>query len=138
MSTPIRKTPKTLKDRGLPDNSFFSLQLKDNSSHSEKDTSWAEISERREVNYFGSKKIVHVCSQSIKKIVVSHENIETSIDVPNECEVYQSVRAETIFTNNSEKETRILGRIIGIVKDGEVIEERFINGLEKKVEGLKK
>ncbi len=134
----ILKTHKSLKDRGLPNNSFFSLQFTDKSSCSEHDTSWIGMSERREVDYFGSKKIVHVCSHNVKKISVSHEEMNISINVPTGCEVYQSVRAETVFLHNGQKEYRIVGRIIGLVKDGEVIEEQFINGLQREVTGLKK
>lgn len=84
------------------------------------------------------KKVVHVCKHSVKKISVTHEGLSTFIDVPHGCEVYQSIRAETVFLPTGEKVDQILGRIIGIVKDGEVIEEHFINGLNKKIEGLKK
>lgn len=134
----IHKTGNSLARRGLPESSYFKVVFKDGSERTEQDMNWSFISERKTVSYFGGKKTVHLSVFPVRRIEVFHEGLHTAIDVPKDCNAYQAVRGETIVVPNVQRNDRVLGRIIGIVKDGEVIEERFLNALSNKVEGIRK
>ena len=47
---------KTLEERGLPSNSFFTLHLHDGTIVDEHTTNWSDISDGILVSYFGDKK----------------------------------------------------------------------------------
>lgn len=133
----IQKTDKTLEERGLPEDSFFEVVFADGSWTSERYVNWSSISEEIRVEYFGGTKTVFVCKLPVKRIEVHHEGLVASLDVSEGCQVFQAVRSESIITDGK-KENRILGRVIGLVKDGEVIEEQFINEIMNEVLGTRK
>lgn len=118
-------------------NSYFKIELKDGSFRDERDCSWSSISEHRIVNCFGNKKGVMVCKLPVKKIEVFHEDLHDGILVPENCEVYQAIRSESIITPNYGRNDRIVGRYIGILENGKVIEERFLNALENSIQGMR-
>lgn len=120
------------------EHSNFEVNFHDSSSVNEKTHSWEDFSEQKTVKYFGGEKQVKVSKHEVSKITISHNGISATLDIPKGCEVYQAIRSETIFFPNGQKKDTILGRCVGIVKDGEVIEERFVNALERQVFGLKK
>lgn len=122
----------------MKDDSFFTLHFKDDSSVCETETNWSEMGETKVCGYFGGEKRVCVCKHPVKEIHVKHGNLEHTLEVPDGCEVYQANRSETTFLQNGEKKMRTVGRVIGLVKDGEVIEEYFLNGIEGVVHGMKK
>lgn len=134
----IEKTIQTLQERGIPENSFFSVIFEDGSEVTEKDTNWSTFSEKKEVDYFSNKKVVKVSKYPVKLLKCFHEGIEASIEVPKDCQAYQAIRSETLIIQGAERKNRIIGRVIGIVKGDEVIEELFLNGIQFKVEGFKK
>lgn len=138
ISKKIQRTNKTLEERGIPSDSFFSLVFEDGSEISERETTWGFLCEKKEVDYLGGRKIVNFSKFPVKEIRCSFEGLEAKIEVPNGCQVYQSIRSETLIIPNSQRKDRIIGRIIGIIKDGEVIEEQFLNGLQFKIEGFRK
>ena len=115
----------------------WEIILKDNSTISEEETRWIDISELKEVTYFGKKKSVYVCKFLVKKIKCYLDDFEAEIEVPDNCFVYQANRGETIIASNEERKSRILGKLLGIIKNGEVVEEKYINLVENKVEGFK-
>lgn len=133
----IHKEHKTLEERGLPHDSFWHVVFVDGSERDEKDTSWAAISDRVEVEYLGGQKTVHLLKFPVKHISVSHGDLKAEIEVPEGVQVYQAIRGETML-NGQGKNSQVLGRIIGLVKDGSVIEERFINVMEGRVMGMRK
>lgn len=98
---------------------------------------WSEISERTEVNYFGNKKIVHLAKGKVKSLRIFHDGLSQELKVPEGCRVFQATRSETVFLPNDQVQNRIIGKIMGIVKDGVVIEEVFIDGQQHKVLGIK-
>ena len=133
----IARTGKTLEERGLPADSFFEVWFRDGSHATEIEIAWSSISEERRVRYFEGTKTVFVSTRPVARIRMRHGDLVADCDVPEGCEAYQSVRSETILMNGK-TEHRVVGRSIGIVKDGEVIEEQFLNGVEGGVFGTKK
>lgn len=117
--------------------SFFSVHFRDGTEKNEASSRWADFSEMKIVDYFGKKKQVFLSKIPIDKIYVRHKNLEIDLKVPEDCEVYQAIRAEIIFQQDGKKFERILGRCVGLVKNGAVIEERFINVLQNEVNGLR-
>lgn len=128
----------SLEERGLPPESYWIADFEDGSQRNEKDTSWSQISDKETVEYFGGKKLVNLCRFPIRCISVTHAGMNAFIDVPDGARAYQSIRAETTLMPAGKRVNHILGRSIGIVKDGEVIEEKFINELSNEVTGLRK
>ena len=118
--------------------SFFTLHFADNSSVCEKEANWSDCSEQKVCEYFGGTKTVNVCTHAVKEIHVKHGDLEHILEVPDGCEVYQANRSETVFRQNGEKVDRHVGKVVGLVKDGSVIEEYFLNGIENQIFGLKK
>lgn len=137
-SEKITKQQKSLEERGIPNHSYFILTFQDDSVISEMDCNWSDISSTKIVSYFGGKKTVAICDHSVKSIILKHEEMEHNLEIPEGCEVYQAIRAETNFLNNGQKKERINGRVLGIVCEGEVIEEYFLNGVEGRIMGMKK
>lgn len=130
---------KSLEERGIPADSFFQVFFTDGSSISEKNANWSAMSEdMRAVNYFGNKKSVRVLKFPASKISMHHEDLYAEIEIPEGCQVFQAIRAETMFLPNGTSKPRTIGRVIGLVRDGEVIEEQFLNGLQHEVLGVRK
>lgn len=132
----IKKTDKTLEERGLPGDSFFEVVFADGSWASERDVNWSSISAEMRVGYFGGTKTVYVCTLPVVRIEVSHGGMVAALDVPPGCQVYQAVRSETVIMGGK-RENRVVGRVIGIVRDGEVVEEQFANEVENEVLGTR-
>lgn len=102
-----------------------------------KNCEWGDISDEKRVKYQEGFKTVYICSIPIIKIKIKEGELETEIEVPEGYEVYQAMRGQaTILGENNEK--KFLGRVAGLVKDGEVVEERFINIPENVIQGWQK
>ncbi len=133
----LKKCHNSLEDRGLMKGSFFEATFKDKTNCHEKDYSWYEMSTEKKVKYQGMTKTVFICNHKISHIRVTHEGKQVELDVPDDCEVYQAMRSETSFSSAGRKD-RTLGRVVGLIRDDEVIEEYFINGLQRCVLGFRK
>lgn len=133
----IKKTDDFLASRGLSDDSYFEIEFEDGSSVREHEVNWSDISEQVRVEYFGNKKTVMLCTFPVKKITLNHGELQESVEIPEGCRGYQAVRGVTAVQTNGSGSSEVAGRIVGIVKDGVVIEERFLNGLEGRVFGTK-
>jgi hypothetical protein len=138
MNTTIERTKQTMEERGLPANSRFEVTLADGARISEENTNWSTISDRETVGYFGSKKVVHSCKFPVKRIEAWHDGLYASINVPDGARAYQSIRSDTLIVPNVKRSSTVIGRLIGVVQGGEVIEEHFLNGLQYEVQGMKK
>lgn len=132
--------PKVIRESGnLHESSYFEVVFADGSMVNEKDTNWSDISEEKIVKIIDSQKIAKVCKFPVKKILVRHNDLFTEIDVPEGCEVYQAFKSESRFMNTGESlGNALLGRVVGLIKDGEVIEENYIDIAGNNVIGFKK
>ncbi len=133
----IKKESKTLIERGISSDSYFYAKFTDGSERKEHDTNWSDFSEKKEVEFMGRKKIVYVSKHSVKELTIKHGNLETTIEVDTGEEVYQSIVSSSFLRNDSIVEHKILGRKVGKIKDGKVIEERFIDGRTGEIIGMK-
>lgn len=115
----------------------FEIHLHNGKKHDSTNHTWSEHSERIEVEAFGSKKIVHLSKHDVKKICVFHDGKTEELEVPKGARVYQATRSEAVFLPDGTAQHRIIGKLMGIVKDGKVIEEIYIDGLQGQVFGLR-
>jgi hypothetical protein len=129
---------KTLEERGIPKDSYFNATFHDGSIADERLHNWSSFSEKKVVNYLGNKKSVVVSKEKIKHIKICHGNQSTELDIPDGCEVYQAIRAQTFFISGGKSKNTVMGRVVGLIKNGEVIEERVLNGVEGIIQGWKK
>ena len=129
---------KTLRERGIPDDSYFKLTYPDGTTVDEYEANWSDLSEKKVVGYFDNTKMVSVSQKPVSKIEMFHEGLHSEITVPMGGEVYQAIRSTTMFYGNGKRTDRVIGRIMGVVQDGEVVEEHMLNGMTGQVEGLKK
>lgn len=137
-SDTISKTAETLEGRGIPSDSFFEVTFKDGSTISEKEANWSSFSTKKTVDYFGRNFVFYVSNHPVKSIRVVLNDLEARIDdVPDGAEVYQFMRSLRTVAKDTDK-TALIGRGIGLIKDGAVIEERFINAYEHKIQGMRK
>jgi hypothetical protein len=134
----IQKETRSLKERGLHENSFFHVTFDDGSEVKEHDTNWRDFSELRRVKYQGGEKSVVVSKHKIKNIKIQHGQKNVSLDITDGSEVYQAIRSESLFVRSKSNQNRIVGRCVGTIRNGEVEQEIFINGLQDVVLGFKK
>lgn len=137
ISNQILKTEQSLEDRGLPADSYFEVTFSDGSVLTEKNSNWSSFSTKKAFDYFGNSRDLYVSNYSIKKIRIFLAGMSTVIDAPNDCYVYQFIRSDRLLARDIDSST-IVGRGIGLVKDGSVVEERFISALENRVMGMRK
>lgn len=120
---------------GLPDSCYFVAILENGDVIHERDTAWSSISKYKTVKYFGMKKEVLASKLPIRHLEIHHEGLEVLMDIPPGCQVYCAFRSQMSLTATHKK---LLGRCVGIIRNGEVIEERFLNGSEQQVLGMRK
>ena len=123
----IRKTKQTIMTRGLPEDSFFAVEFDDGSVRSEHDTNWSDMSELTTVVLNGKPKQVMLCKHPIKKATVVSKIGKSHTVFPDSNNlVYQAVRVRDTFKGGKLVRKEIIGRVIGVVKDGVVLEEKLI------------
>lgn len=123
----------------LHDTSYFEVDFNDGSTISEKDVNWSDISEEATVATRGGAKVVMQSKLPVSKFRLFHNSLSTEIDIPEDCKVYQAFKSEALFMSTGEKMSdRIIGRVVGVIKDGEIIEERYLDALGNQVIGYKK
>lgn len=137
ISQTIKRISDSLTTRGLAEDSHFTVHFTDGSFVCEKDCNWSDISEDITCKFGNGTKLVKTCIHPVQKITIKHGTLETKIDVPDGCKVYQAIRAEAFFTGTGETKNTTIGRVVGIVRDDIVIEERFLNGLEGEIIGIR-
>jgi hypothetical protein len=114
----------------------FSLVLTDGSIVDNATTSWTAISERASVSYFSGSKTVMLCTLPVKRVTVSQAGLTQQLDVPEGYRVYQAIRSNMDFNQGSTK-SHIIGRCVGLVLDGVVRQEMFLNVPEHEIYGMK-
>ncbi len=134
----IQKTNQTLEERGLSPDSYFEVVFADGSAISEKDVNWSEFAVQKEAEFVDKKKVFYVSKFPVKSIRISFAGKEIYIDsIPEDAEVYQFIRSERLLATGIDQQT-VVGRGVGLIKNGCVIEERFINALENSIQGVRK
>jgi len=138
ISKTISKTDLPLPARGIPEDSYFEATFSDGSVVDERDTNWSAFSKKEDVNYFGRTLNFFISNFPIVKIKTRLNGMEACIEEISEgTRVYQFIRSERMLAKGVDRNL-IIGRGIGLVRDGVVIEERFINAIENRVQGMRK
>jgi len=114
----------------LPKGSKFDIVFPDASTITEKEYSWNDFSEEAVVDYMGTLKMVQLSKHPIKSLTLTHGRSVTTILPENGDQIYIAFRGVATIAPDSVNRTRILGRVVGIVRQGKVIEERFLNGVD--------
>lgn len=126
----------SLKERNVE--GHFSVVFDDDTERTEHDTNWSEFSVEKKVGYGTGFKVVRVSNLPVKKITIKHNTLETTIEVPSGCEVYQAIRSRALLTlEGSTQKNFLVGRVVGLIKDDKVIEERFLNFLTNEITGFR-
>lgn len=133
----IPKTKESLNKRGLRPGSAFNIEFDDKSKIDESEASWKDFSDIQTVQRGEGKKEVYLCKYPCKKIKVTHEGMSTEITVKKGEDVFQSIVSIVTFMPNGQSKKETLGRLVGTVKDGKIIEERFLDEKLGKVTGFK-
>ncbi len=120
--------------------SFIQIAMKDgktfHSHHHPNEASWHRHAHKMRVRRGDQYKTVYASHTNIKSITVHHEGVEKTIDIPPGCLVFQSIVAQTTASGKDYR-TKVLGRIAGIIKGDEVIEEYFLDGESRNILGYK-
>lgn len=133
----IIKTDKTLEQRGLPADCYFEVVFADGSTVSEKEFIWSSFSTPTVIKCGLYNRTYYICNFPIKTIRIFMQGMETKIEnIPEDVQIYQYIRAEKLLAKGIDKET-LIGRGIGIIKNGAIVEERFISALENVVQGMR-
>jgi len=134
----IEHVEKTREERRIPANSHFEVEFDGGEKRHEDDTSWNDFSDERKVKFLDDERIVPVSKFKVKKLTLV-ANGKTVVMVPKDDEeIYQMIHSRVIFVPGGKTENTSLGRVVGIVKGDEVIEEKYISLLTDEVVGFKK
>lgn len=108
-------------------NNCFHIQLVDGEKNSH-DHKWNDISELKTVKKDDIVMQAYVCNH-VKTLEVNHEGIIHKIVYNEDEQAYYAIRARVILSKDSSSPI-IVGRILGKIKDGEVVEEYLLDGKE--------
>lgn len=133
----FKKEKKSLAERGVPMDSSFEAHLEDGNVLREQEHNWSDLSEERDVEHPSGTKRFPVSRFPIKRLIVQHGDLETEVEIPKGCEVYQVVCSRLFFLPDGSRHISHIGRVVGIVKDGKVVEERFLNGATDEIRGFR-
>ena len=127
---------KRMIERGIPEHSHFKARFRDDSERTEHNTNWSDFSEKREVIFGDNKKIVYVSKHPLKELTIKHGDLETTITAKEGEELYQAIISMSMLRDDGTVENKIIGRRIGHIKNGRVLEERVIDGRMNEILGL--
>ena len=96
------------------------------------------MSKEKIVKFDDTFKRVNVNKYAIKKIKINHSGLSTELVANEGEEIYQAIKSQTLFVHGGKTTTTIIGRVVGKIKDGEVIEERIIDNRYNEIYGFKK
>jgi hypothetical protein len=132
----IKKTDISLKDRNIPEDSWFEVTFEDDSVITEKEANWSSMSHREAVSCFGKLKTCFVCDFQVKKIKIVMGDLETEVQVADDEKVYQYIRSERIVAKDVDN-SNLVGRGVGLIRKESVTEERFLDRLANVVNGAR-
>ena len=121
----IKKRPELII---LPDGGEFEITFSDGGIANEKDYSWNDIADYEVVDYMGQQRMVKLSKYPIKTIIIRYIDSETTLQIEDGDRVYTSIRSIATHGMDTTKNHKVLGRVVGIVRDGKIIEERFCDG----------
>jgi len=103
-------------------NSYFTAILREG-GHTINDMTgrWKDISSEKIIE----SRTLHV-SEKVKELTVNYGGLSKTIEIPEGCGVFQAIRSAVTFLQDGTKDTKVKGRLMGIVKDDKIIEEYFI------------
>jgi len=123
------------REHRFDENSFFEITLNSGEIINENDYRFIDFSTEKLVKYRDSNKIVKLCNLPAVSIKVKHHNLKHEMKIPKDCQMYQCIRSYSEITNGNVK-SEIIGRVIGLVKNGEVIQEIYLDGQLNEVFGF--
>ncbi len=98
--------------------------------------SWMRNAVKMRVKRGNQYKTVFASYVPIKCLTVHHNGLKHAMNVPEGCQVFQSIVAQSQFDGKNRTDT-VLGRIVGIIKNNEVLEEYFLDGVSHNIVGFK-
>lgn len=116
--------------------SYYQVTFPDGTIVDSNNMSWQFCSTKKTVQKYGRFKLVYANKIPIKSVLIHHQGIEKSLEVPEGYNIFQSITMETIFSNGNIKEI-MTGRTVGLIKNDIITEEYFINGDLREVIGFK-
>ena len=116
--------------------SYYILTFSDGNTIHSDDVSWHKYAQKRTVQRQGKTYIVYASVVPIKSIKVYHNGLEKDLEIPENCEVYQATNARTLIVGEKTT-TEILGRVLGLVKNGVIIEEYQLSQETGMITGFK-
>lgn len=127
-SEKINREAKSLSERGLHDHAFFSAHFDDGSSRTEHDTNWSEMAEKKDVKdpRGQTHRSVMLAKVPLKSLKISYNGFEKELTVGDGEELFQANIGELYWSNNTTI-NRLIGKRIGKVKNGKIIEEHIIS-----------
>ena len=138
ISEQIQKEILGTKERGIPQNSYFEVIFEDNSFTTEKEINWSSISEQVVVKFGERTKVVMLCNVPVKtaKCYAGDLQIEVTPDLTKGDKVYQAVISTSTFIPGRPTVNQHVGRLLGVVRDGQVIEEKYIDLRTNETHGI--
>lgn len=133
----IKTETLSLESRGLPSDSYFEVVFTDNSIINEKDHNWRDIAKEQYVVYDNTRKTVLVSRFPIKEITIHHGLLSTTLVAGEGEDIYQNLTSSASYKGGERAEWQIIGRKVGKIKNGKVIEEHYLNGQTNEVIGFK-
>ena len=136
----IKKAKRSKEEKEFFDNTYFEVTLEDETIISEKEYNWSDLSDSAIVEFGkGIFKYAMLSKYTIKKFKVFFGDRSAELEIPSDCRCYQMILSEIIHTplSNSTTSRRTIGRIFGIVRDDQVIEEQCLSNNETDVQGVR-
>ena len=129
---------KTQNDVEFYKDSHFELKLKDNSILHEESANWSDIAESVDVKHpvFGSKR-VKALKLDAKEITIRHAGLELNLKIDSKSSVYQAIQCEILMLPNGKRLDSTIGRVVGIIRNGTIVEEYYLNEKTKEITGSK-
>lgn len=102
--------------------SFYEIKLDSGEELSETEYAWRDVSTESHPAYKDGFKTVYTLNFPAVSAKMIHRNLMVEMEVPKDCLVYQSMISRIVATKDMSN-TVIIGRTLGLIKDGRIIKE---------------
>lgn len=120
------------------DKIIYTIKLRDGKILNSDKVSWHDYSKMMEIETPKGRKTAFVSNPEVELLKIRINDLEKEVKVLEGKSVYYSIVAENVFSSiNPESKTNILGVTIGIVENGRVVEEYFLDNSQGQVIGYK-